>query len=179
MLVAQSCLTPCDSMDCSPPGSCPWNSPGKNSRVGCHSLLQGIFPTQGWEPWSPEFRADTLSAPTNYISHAAQLTGLQLGSAKESRRRVGEDSGVFLPPSSLPASGSVLAVTAPLPWLQLPPPRPTVVPAPTQRPQLRGSRRPASRSPRGEGSSLQLLNSGLPPFSPSPPPHFSFIVSNT
>ena len=26
---------------------CPWNSPGKNTRVGCHSLLQGIFPTQG------------------------------------------------------------------------------------------------------------------------------------
>ena len=25
----------------------PWNSPGKNTRVGCHSLLQGIFPTQG------------------------------------------------------------------------------------------------------------------------------------
>ena len=26
---------------------CPWNSPGKNTGVGCHSLLQGIFPTQG------------------------------------------------------------------------------------------------------------------------------------
>ena len=25
---------------------CPWNSPGKNAGVGCHSLLQGIFPTQ-------------------------------------------------------------------------------------------------------------------------------------
>ena len=25
---------------------CPWNSPGKNTGVGCHSLLQGIFPTQ-------------------------------------------------------------------------------------------------------------------------------------
>ena len=24
----------------------PWNSPGKNTGVGCHSLLQGIFPTQ-------------------------------------------------------------------------------------------------------------------------------------
>ena len=63
-------------MDCSPPGSsvlfqasnvscsvvsdslwshglqrarllCPWNTPGKNTGVGCHSLLQGIFPTQG------------------------------------------------------------------------------------------------------------------------------------
>ena len=25
---------------------CPWDFPGKNTRVGCHSLLQGIFPTQ-------------------------------------------------------------------------------------------------------------------------------------
>ena len=26
---------------------CPWDSPGKNTAVGCHSLLQRIFPTQG------------------------------------------------------------------------------------------------------------------------------------
>ena len=26
---------------------CPWNSPGKNTGLGCHSLLQGIFLTQG------------------------------------------------------------------------------------------------------------------------------------
>ena len=26
---------------------CPWDSPDKNTGVGCHSLLQGIFPTQG------------------------------------------------------------------------------------------------------------------------------------
>ena len=26
---------------------CPWNSPDKNAGVGCHSLLQGTFPTQG------------------------------------------------------------------------------------------------------------------------------------
>ena len=24
---------------------CPWDSPGKNTRVGCHVLLQGIFPS--------------------------------------------------------------------------------------------------------------------------------------
>ena len=29
---------------------CPWNSPGKNTGVGCHSLLQGIFLTQGSNP---------------------------------------------------------------------------------------------------------------------------------
>ena len=26
----------------------PWNSPGQNAGVGSLSLLQGIFPTQGW-----------------------------------------------------------------------------------------------------------------------------------
>ena len=29
---------------------CPWDSPGKNTGVGCHALLQGIFPTQGLNP---------------------------------------------------------------------------------------------------------------------------------
>ena len=29
---------------------CPWDSPGKNAGVGCHALLQGIFPTQGSNP---------------------------------------------------------------------------------------------------------------------------------
>ena len=29
---------------------CPWNSPGKNTWVGCHFFLQGIFPTQGLNP---------------------------------------------------------------------------------------------------------------------------------
>ena len=28
----------------------PWNSPGKDTGVGCHFLLQGIFPTQGSNP---------------------------------------------------------------------------------------------------------------------------------
>ena len=27
---------------------CPWDFPGKNTGVDCHFLLQGIFPTQGW-----------------------------------------------------------------------------------------------------------------------------------
>ena len=27
---------------------CPWDFPGKNTGVGCHFLLQGIFPTQGY-----------------------------------------------------------------------------------------------------------------------------------
>ena len=41
------CPTLCDSMNCSPKFLCPWRSQGKNTGVGSHFLLQGIFPTQG------------------------------------------------------------------------------------------------------------------------------------
>ena len=37
----QLCPTLCDPIDGSPPGTpCPWDSPGKNTGVGCHFLLQ-------------------------------------------------------------------------------------------------------------------------------------------
>ena len=40
-LVAQSCLTLCNPMDCSLPAfSVHGASPGKNTGVGCHALLQ-------------------------------------------------------------------------------------------------------------------------------------------
>ena len=47
VLVTQSCPTLCDLLDCS---LCPRDSPGKNTGVGSHSLLQGIFLTQGSNP---------------------------------------------------------------------------------------------------------------------------------
>ena len=51
MLFAQSCLTLCNLMSCTPPGSSVHvDSPGKNIGVGCHSLLQGTFPTQRLNP---------------------------------------------------------------------------------------------------------------------------------
>ena len=42
LLVTQSCQTVCDPM------ICPWDSVGKNTGVGSHALLQGIFLTQEW-----------------------------------------------------------------------------------------------------------------------------------
>ena len=56
-LVAQSCLTLCDPMECTLTGSSVHgDSPGKSTGVGCHALLQWIFPTQGsnldlWHCW--------------------------------------------------------------------------------------------------------------------------------
>ena len=56
-LVAQSYLTLCNPMDCSQPGfSVHGDSPGKNTWVGCHALLQGIFPTQELNPGLPHCR---------------------------------------------------------------------------------------------------------------------------
>ena len=45
----QLCPTLCDPTDYSSPTRLlyPWDSPGKNTGVGCHALVQGIFPTQG------------------------------------------------------------------------------------------------------------------------------------
>jgi len=51
VLVIQSCRTLCDPIDCSPPRLlCSWNSPGKNTGVGCPFLLQRIFLTQELNP---------------------------------------------------------------------------------------------------------------------------------
>ena len=49
VLVALSCPTLCDSMELTKL-LCPWDSPGKNTGVGCYSILQGICPTQGSNP---------------------------------------------------------------------------------------------------------------------------------
>ena len=51
------CLTLCDPMDCSPPGSSVHgDSLGKNTGVGCHALLQGILLTQELNPGLPHIR---------------------------------------------------------------------------------------------------------------------------
>ena len=51
LLAAQSCLTFCNPMDCSPPGSSIHGIlHDKNTGLDCHSLLQRIFPIQGLNP---------------------------------------------------------------------------------------------------------------------------------
>ena len=59
-LVSQSGPTLCDPMDCSLPGSSvPEDSPGKNTGMGCHFLLQGFFLTQGSNPHLMYWQADS------------------------------------------------------------------------------------------------------------------------
>ena len=55
--LAQSCPTFCDPHGLQPTMLLrPWDSPGKNTGVGCHFLLQAIFPTQGSNPGLPRCR---------------------------------------------------------------------------------------------------------------------------
>ena len=59
--VAQLCLTLCDPMDCSLPGSSVHeDSPGKNTRVGCCAPPPGDLPNLGVEPRSPTLKAESL-----------------------------------------------------------------------------------------------------------------------
>ena len=53
VLVTKSRPTLCDPVDCSPPGSPSTHFPNKNTGVGCHFLLQGIFPILGSNPGLP------------------------------------------------------------------------------------------------------------------------------
>ena len=61
--VAQLCLTLCDLMDhiVAHLATYPWDFPGKRTGVGCHFLLQRIFPTQGLNPCFLHWQADSLS----------------------------------------------------------------------------------------------------------------------
>ena len=59
VLVTQSSLTLCDPMDCSPAKIlCPWDSPGKNTGVVCHTspkntvkISKTWFFSKGWQIW--------------------------------------------------------------------------------------------------------------------------------
>ena len=85
--VTQSCPTLCNPVDCSPPGSSvQGDSPSKKTGVGCHFLLQGIFPTQGLNPallHLPHWQAGSL--PT--ISMRAPTTEARVPQSSCSTRR--------------------------------------------------------------------------------------------
>ena len=60
--VTQWCPTLCNPVNCRLPGSSVHgDSPGKNTGVGCHALLQGICPTQGSNLSLLHWQADSLS----------------------------------------------------------------------------------------------------------------------
>ena len=54
LFTCSACPTLCNPMDCC--SSVHGDSPGKNTGVGCHSLLQGTVPVQGLNPGLPHCR---------------------------------------------------------------------------------------------------------------------------
>ena len=68
---------------------CPWNFPGKNTGMGCHFFLQGIFLTQGLKLCLPHWQADSLAlcctVPLAYYSlyiqvrHMSRMEELTIG----------------------------------------------------------------------------------------------------
>ena len=52
---------------------CLWDFPGKNTRVGCHAFLQGIFPTQG----SPVLQADSLPSEPPGKPYRSEVTAIK------------------------------------------------------------------------------------------------------
>ena len=73
VLVTQSCLTLLD------PILYPRNSPGKNTGVGSHSLLQGIFPIEGSNPGLHHYRQILY-----HLSHQGKNMNRHWGNAKNS-----------------------------------------------------------------------------------------------
>ena len=59
---------------------CPWDSPGWNTWMGCHALLQGIliFPTQRSNPGLLHWQADSLPSEPPGEPWAGGLTSLHL-----------------------------------------------------------------------------------------------------
>ena len=60
VFVVQSCPTRCNPCTAAHQALCPWNSPGKNTGVRCHFLLQRIFSDPGIEACSPALQAHSL-----------------------------------------------------------------------------------------------------------------------
>ena len=63
--------------------ACPWNSPGKNTGVGCHSLLQEIFLTQESNPYLLHYRQilyrlSHMGSPLNDVSGVITISTFTL-----------------------------------------------------------------------------------------------------
>lgn len=81
---AQPCPTYCNPTDCSQPdSSVGGGSPGKDTRVGSHGLLHGIFLTPGFEPESPALPVQILY----HLSHLREFTMLKHCVAISSKNR--------------------------------------------------------------------------------------------
>ena len=73
-----SCVLRHNHTDCSPPESCPWDFPGRNTGVGCHFLLQGIFQSQGWNLSFLHWQVGSLPRTTKAYSNLLKLYSVKM-----------------------------------------------------------------------------------------------------
>ena len=127
-LVTHSRPTLCDPMNCSPPGSSVHgDSPGKNTGMGCHDLLRGIFPTQGSNPnllCLLHWQVDSLLAPpgrpfkpwfmtVHYSSKLTALLRTYVSLVKEHACHTGDGAGWSLE-EGMATHSSILAWRIPM-----------------------------------------------------------------
>ena len=97
-------------MDCSPLASSVHGmSSGKNSGVGCHFLLQGVFPIQGWNRHLPHGQADALllshlGSPLSGVG-APQSTQGTWGSREGDGQKKGEAQMIEISRNNSPTEG--------------------------------------------------------------------------
>ena len=91
---------------------CPWDFPGKDTGVGCHFLLQGLFPTQGSNPGLLHcrqilYRLSYKGSPWKWKwSRSVQWTVPYQASLSMGFSRQGYWSGLpFSSPGDLPSPG--------------------------------------------------------------------------
>ena len=83
-------------MDSGPPGSSVCGgSPGKNTRMGCHALLQGIFPTQGSNPGLPHCRQIPYHLSHQRMPGGKYYTRKYLTKEKAVMKEWGEVGGIY------------------------------------------------------------------------------------
>ena len=87
---------------------CPWDCPGKKTGVGCHFLLQGIFPTQGSNPGLPHcrrilYRLGQPGKPSRRLDLYLAVLYLSFSTQYVQSRRVGcselTRAGTCIPPT--------------------------------------------------------------------------------
>ena len=73
---------------------CPWDFPDKSTGVDCPSLLQGIFPMQGFEPVSPRsvagrfFTLEPLASLSQSVNQSVYLIHPSIHPGKRPERRL-------------------------------------------------------------------------------------------
>ena len=101
---------------------CPWDSPGQNTGVGCHALLQGIFPTRGLNPrllhlLQRQVRSLPLAPPGKHINRWTAFKEVCLAAAalwqrhRRSETEGAEEGGNLITHQPLVGKGAFIRCT--------------------------------------------------------------------